>query len=56
MFGLHAMTFRDPATGAFAPAWVAYYEALGAAIPEGEPGCNPGGLATGGRLERGGVG
>ena len=52
VFALHPMTFRRPGSRAFDPAWVAYYRALDLAIPEGEPGCNPGGLATGGRLVR----
>ena len=50
VFALHPMTFRRPGTEEFDPAWVAYYDELGAPIPEGEPGCNPGGLATGGQL------
>lgn len=52
VFALHPMTFRRPGSRAFDPAWVAYYRELGLGIPEGEPGCNPGGLATGGRLVR----
>ena len=52
VFELHPMTFKAPATGSFDPAWVTYYQDLGRAIPEGELGCNPGGLATGGLLER----
>ena len=51
-FALHPMTFRRPGGRAFDPAWVAYYEALGTSIPEGQPGSNPGGLAVGGRLVR----
>lgn len=50
VFALHPMTFRRPGSEAFDPAWVEYYAALGVDIPEGLPGCNPGGLATGGRL------
>ncbi len=52
VFELQPMTFKDPETGDFDPAWVAYYEKLGVGIPEGELGCNPGGLATGGVLVR----
>lgn len=55
-FSLHPMTFRRPGSEAFDPAWVEYYETSGVPIPEGEPGCNPGGLATGGRLVRAGTG
>ena len=52
VFALQSMTFKDPETGEFDPAWVEYYGALDVEIPEGEPGCNPGGLATGGVLVR----
>ncbi len=44
------MTFKDPDTGAFFPAWVDYYNALKQPIPESTPGCNPGGLSRDGRL------
>lgn len=44
-FPLQPMTFNDPATGRIFPAWQTYYEKLGAPVPEGEPGCNPGGLS-----------
>ncbi|MEO1257250.1 MAG: YiiX/YebB-like N1pC/P60 family cysteine hydrolase [Bacteroidota bacterium] len=39
------MTFKDPNTGEFFPAWVDYFKNLGMEIPEGIPGCNPGGLS-----------
>jgi hypothetical protein len=39
------MTFIDPATGKFFPAWVDYYAELGIPIPEGKPGLNPGGMS-----------
>jgi len=42
------MTFKDPRTGIFFPAWEAYYTALGMRIPEGVEGCNPGGLSRSG--------
>ncbi|MEO8587894.1 MAG: DUF6624 domain-containing protein [Flavobacteriales bacterium] len=45
------MTFKDPATGKFFPAWVTYYDGLGTMIPEGVPGCNPGGLSRSGVLQ-----
>jgi hypothetical protein len=49
-FRLEPMTFNDPATGQPFQAWKDYYEALGMAIPEGEPGCNPGGLSRSNKL------
>lgn len=50
-FAQTPMTFRPPGSPDFDPAWVAYYEALGAPIPQGEPGCNPGSIAVDARLE-----
>jgi hypothetical protein len=45
------MTFKDPDTGQFFPTWVEYYQKLGMPIPEGLPGCNPGGLSMDRKLE-----
>lgn len=50
-FPMHPMTFKDPETGEFYPAWVKYYQSLGIAIPQGIPGCNPGGLANDPKIE-----
>lgn len=52
VFALEPMTFKDPATGTFPAAWVEYYQKMGIEIPEGQPGCNPNGLAASGKLER----
>ena len=46
IFSLEPMTFKNPATDEFNDGWIKYYESLGIEIPEGEPGCNPNGLAT----------
>lgn len=43
LFVLEPMTFRSG--GRTHPGWVDYYMKLGAAIPEGEPGINPCGIA-----------
>jgi len=45
VFDLAPMTFKDPATGETFPAWTAYYAELGAPIPEGAPGLNPGSMS-----------
>lgn len=45
VFPTAPMTFKDPRTGEFFPAWVEYYQRLGREIPEGEPGLNPGGMS-----------
>jgi hypothetical protein len=41
-FTLQPMTFKDPATKQFFPAWVSYYQNLKKPIPEGKLGLNPG--------------
>lgn len=41
-FPLEPMTFKDPKTHKFFPAWVEYYKKLDEPIPEGQPGTNPG--------------
>lgn len=50
-FQLRPMTFVDPATGAPFPAWTAYYAALKEPIPEGKPGCNPGGISISNKID-----
>ena len=52
VFRLEPMTFKDPKTGTFPAAWVEYYKKMGIEIPEGQPGCNPNGLAASSRLEK----
>ena len=52
VFNLEPMTFKDPATGNFPPAWVEYYQKVGLEIPEGLMGCNPNGMAASTKLER----
>ncbi|WP_430974305.1 YiiX/YebB-like N1pC/P60 family cysteine hydrolase [Sunxiuqinia rutila] len=52
IFVLNPMTFKNPATSTFSPAWVAHYEKLSMDIPEGLPGCNPNGMAASEKLER----
>jgi hypothetical protein len=52
VFALEPMTFKDPKTGTFPAAWVEYYQKMGIEIPEGQPGCNPNGLAASEKLEQ----
>ncbi|MDO8928262.1 MAG: YiiX/YebB-like N1pC/P60 family cysteine hydrolase [Bacteroidota bacterium] len=52
VFVLEPMTFKDPKTNEFFPTWVDYYEKMGLEIPEGQPGCNPNGMAASYKLER----
>ena len=51
VFTLNPMTFKDPKTGQFLPGWIDHYRKLELAVPEGEPGCNPNGLAASDKLE-----
>ena len=50
-FKLYPMTYKQPNTNEFFPAWVAYYKSIGAKIPEGLPGCNPGGMSVSDKIE-----
>jgi hypothetical protein len=50
-FDLNAMTFKNPDTGDFNPAWVEYYKNLNVEIPEGEPGINPGGISLSDKID-----
>ena len=50
-FALSPMTFKNPATNDFFPAWIEYYKTLNAAIPEGELGLNPGSISRSSKLE-----
>lgn len=45
VFELQKMTFKDPDTKATFPVWETYFNDLGIAIPEDEPGLNPGGMS-----------
>ncbi len=51
IFQLDPMTFKDPTTGEFHPDWIKHYEKLGLPIPEGDPGCNPNGMAASKNLQ-----
>jgi len=50
-FELAPMTYVKPGTEEFFPAWVEYYGSIGKVIPEGELGCNPGGLSMSDKIE-----
>lgn len=50
LFAVEPMTFRDPRTGETFPVWTEYFEKLGAPIPEGAPGLNPGGMSRAGEI------
>lgn len=50
-FTLYPMKYKQPGTNDFFPAWVDYYKQIGKAIPQGQPGCNPGGISTSDKIE-----
>jgi len=51
IFDLKPMTFIDPATKKTMNLWIEYYEDLETAIPEGEPGINPGIMSVSDKIE-----
>lgn len=52
IFKLEPMTFIDPKTGKTNAFWDEFYQKRKLKVPEGEPGCNPNGLAGSEKLER----
>jgi hypothetical protein len=50
-FQLEPMTFKKPGSTEYFPVWVDYYKKLDTEIPEGKPGCNPGGLSRSDKIE-----
>ncbi len=50
-FELMPMTFKQPDSNEFFPAWVDYYNRINVEIPEGKPGCNPGGISTSDKIK-----
>ncbi|MES2485947.1 MAG: YiiX/YebB-like N1pC/P60 family cysteine hydrolase [Bacteroidota bacterium] len=50
-FELQPMTYKQPGTDNFFPAWVDYYKSINKNIPEGQPGCNPGGISLSNKID-----
>jgi len=44
-FKLFPMTYKEPKSDNFFPVWTAHFAKRGIEIPEGKPGCNPGGMS-----------
>lgn len=44
-FKLFPMTFKEPQSNNYFPIWIEHFTLLGIEIPEGKPGCNPGGMS-----------
>ena len=51
IFKLEPMTFVDPKTGKTNVFWEEFYTKKNLKVPEGEPGCNPNGLAASEKLQ-----
>ncbi|MGE8556775.1 MAG: YiiX/YebB-like N1pC/P60 family cysteine hydrolase [Chryseobacterium jejuense] len=52
IFKLEPMTFIDPKTRKINTFWEEFYTKKNLKVPEGEPGCNPNGLAGSEKIER----
>lgn len=50
-FELQPMTFKAPNSNTYFEAWQEYYDSLKMEIPEGQLGCNPGGISTSAKLK-----
>jgi hypothetical protein len=50
-FELEPMTFKDPATNNYFPAWINYYKQLNIEIPEGKMGTNPGLISRSNKIQ-----
>ncbi len=46
VFKLFPMTYKAPNSNEYFPVWETYFKNLGMEVPEGQPGCNPGGMST----------
>ncbi len=44
-FQLFPMTYKEPGSDSFFPVWTEHFAGQGISIPEGKPGCNPGGIS-----------
>ncbi len=51
LFELFPMTFKSPKSNDFFEVWADYYQKLNIEIPEGKPGCNPGGISISDKLK-----
>lgn len=51
IFAEYPMTFKDPATGEISARWADYFARLGASVPEGHIGSNPGALSRDAHIE-----
>lgn len=50
-FRLQPMTFKQPGSKQYFPVWEQHYRKLGIAIPQGQPGINPGGMSRSKKIQ-----
>ncbi len=50
-FRLEPMTFKQPGSDEYFPVWKQYYAERNIPVPEGKPGCNPGGLSRSEKID-----
>lgn len=55
VFDLMPMTYKRPGSNEIFPVWQTYFDALKQAVPEGLPGCNPGGISLSSQIEMLGI-
>ena len=51
LFDLYPMTFKSPKSNEYFEVWSDYYQKFYILIPEGQLGCNPGGISTSDKLK-----
>lgn len=51
VFLLQPMTFKSPGSDTYFLGWLQYYERRGIPVPEGQPGCNPGGIGQSDKID-----
>lgn len=54
VFELLPMTYKVPGSDSFFPVWQAYFDNLKQPVPEGLPGCNPGGISLSDKIDMAG--
>lgn len=55
VFELKPMTFKIPGRRTFFPVWKDYFGSRKMSVPEGFPGCNPGGISLSDKIEMRGI-
>lgn len=51
LFKLYPMTYKAPNSDTYFKVWDNYFKNLNMPVPEGKPGCNPGGISTSRKID-----